>query len=433
MKRLQPIGSFGALAVVLGLANVAVGVSPTLAYGIEGSHIPVYRTWNGASWSNIGTMVNVYESPRWMVLKSCPVRDEMMAAVSDDHDDVNAMIFDGTTWGNYIEPVTALGTHVDRPFFLAYEQLSGDGLLCFRQSADYRVYYRTWNGSNWSSTNSTVSVSTNYLRFIKAVPKPNSNEIMVMVLGWNRDLIGLVWNGSTFTSITTLDLDASYSGEECFDIAYERLTGRCMLVWAQNNSNSPRYRIWTGSAWQSTSNVPNIGSEAHWIRLASDPVSNRIAMLTLDNANDINANIWSGSAWGSNQQFAGNCPSYDRRNMDIAFAPSGTQIVAAYARSAVNSICYRVHNGTSWSSEQNGPSIGQVPGVIQLTPCAGSDIFAAYMEYGASKLHFARWNGSVFVDSQLLEADVAGDQRVECFMGSGEIRTRIVSWREVQP
>jgi len=56
-----------------------------------------------------------------------------------------------------------------------------------------------------------------------------------------------------------------------------------------------------------------------------------------------------------------------------------------------------------------------------------------YMESAASKLRFARWNGATFVDSQLLESDVAGDQKVECFMMSGERRTRIVSWHEVRP
>ena len=433
LKCLQHIGIVAVFAVLLALVRPAAGTSPTIVYGVEGSDIPIYRTWNGASWSSISSVVNVNDRPRWAVLKSCPVRDEMMAAVSDDADDINATIFDGTTWGNYIVPATALGTHTDRPFYLAYEQLSGDGLLCFRESSDYRVYYRTWNGSNWSSTNSTVVVTTNNLKFIKAVSKPGSNEIMVVVLGSNRDVIALVWNGSTFTSITTLETDASYSGEECFDAAYERTSGRCMVAWAQNGSNQPRYRIWTGAGWLSTSSVPDIGSEARWLRLASDPVSNKIALLALDNANDVNANIWSGSAWGSDQQFATNCPSHDRRNMDIAFASSGTQALAVYSRSTANSVCYRTYNGTSWSSEQNGPSIGQVAGVIQLAPSTGPDIFVSYMENSASKLHFTRWNGSAFVDAQLLESDVAGDQKVECFMMSGELRSRIVSWHEVQP
>jgi len=433
LNRLHRIRIAGICAVIVGAANAAHATSPTIVYGIEGSTIPVYRTWNGASWSGTSTIVNLNQRPRWAVLKNCPVRDEMMAVFSDDNDDVNAMIYDNTSWGDYIEPVTALGTHADRPFYIAYEQLSGDGLLCFRRDDDYRVYFRTWNGTNWSGTNSTVVVSTNKLKFIKAVAKPNSNEIMVVVLGSDRDLIALVWNGSTFSSITTLEPTASFTGEECFDAAYEHSTGRCLVAWAENNHLQPRYRIWTGSSWLTAAYAPNIGSESRWIRLASDPTSSRIAMLCLDDDNDINANIWGGSSWGLNQQFATNCPSHDRRNMDIAFSSSGTTAIAAYSRSAVTSICYRTFNGSSWSSEQNGPSIGQVPGVIQLTPCPGPDIFVGYMENAASKFRFARWNGASFVDSQLLESDVAGDQKVECFMMSGERRTRIVSWHEVQP
>jgi hypothetical protein len=379
-------------------------------------------------------MANIYQRPRWAVIKQCPVRDEMIAAFSDDRYDVNAMVYRDGSWGNMIEPVTDLGTYWDRPFYFAYEQLSGDGLLCFRQNDDNRLYFRTWNGTSWSGTNSTVSISTNRLRWVKMIPKPNSNEIFVGVLGTDRDLIALVWNGSSFTSILQVETAAAFTGEECFDVAYERLTGRAMIAWARDNSNQPWYRIWTGSAWLATASASSIGAKARWVRLASDPASNKIILMALDDTYDVNAVVWSGSAWGVTSAFASDSPSIDRRTIDVAFELGGTNAIAMYGRTGQTTLRYRTYNGAAWSAELVGPSIAQVPGVIQLQPSSGRDVMVGILEANASKLHFTRWTGTGFSDTQMLVADVAGDYRVECFMfACSSAKPRLIGWSEVQP
>ena len=343
------------------------------------------------------------------------------------------MLYDGTSWSDLLELTTNLGTHADRPFDVAYEQISGDALVCYRTASDYKLHYRTWNGTAWSSEGTTATLSTNNFTFVRLVAKPNSNQIVALVLGGNKDVIGLIWNGSSFGHVLTLETDASYSGEQCFDAAYEQVSGRSVVAWARNGSNQPHYAIWDGTAWQASSAASNIGSEAHWLRLAADPSGNKLIMFTLDNANDYNAQVWSGSAWGAADQFATDAPNHDRRDMDVAFEPTGTQALVMYSRSSATSPCYRTFNGASWSAEQLGPSLGVVSGIIQLQPSAGGEVFVAIRERDNRQLHFMRWTGSGFTNNQTVETDLGGDRKYEDFMCAVGGRTRIAGWREMQP
>jgi hypothetical protein len=407
---------------------------PHLVYGVEGTTIPLNASWSGSAWTGTSSMLNISSKPRWAVVKQCPTRDEIMAAFSDESNDVNAMVYDGSAWGNSIQPVTALGTHSDRPFYVAYEQVSGDGLLCFRQNNDNRLYYRTWNGTTWSATNSTVIISTNKLRFVKMVPRPNSDEIFIGVLGTDRDLVALVWNGTSFTQILQVEAGAAFTSEECFDVAFERNTGRAMIAWSRNSSNQLWYKIWTGSAWLATAATASVGTESRWVRLTADFVSNRIMLAVLDNNLDYSAFLWNGTNWGGKTTFATDAPNWDRRNFDVTFEPNGTNAIVMYSRNTLTTLRYRTYNGTVWSSEQAGPNITQVPGLIQLVPTTGREVFVGSIERDASKLHFTRWTGTGFSNTQVIVSDLAGDHRVECFMVACNTGAKhMVSWTEVEP
>lgn len=424
--------TFAACGTATALARA---IPPTACFGVEGSQIPLTKTWNGGTWSTSSSMLSINQKPRWAIAKSCPNRDEIIAVFSDDRDDINAMVFDGTSWGNLIEPSTDLGTHSDRPFYLAYEQLSGKALLCFRRKDDNKLYFRTWNGSAWSNQNSTAAISANKLKWVKMAAKPNSNEILVGVLGENRDLIGLVWNGSTFINITTVESSVAYSGEECFDVAYESQTGRAMIAWAKEGSNQPNYRIWTGNAWQSVASAPNLGSKARWVRLEPDPTSNRLVLATLNDNNNICATIWTGNSWSLTTTFAPNAVAKDRRCMDAVFEAGGERALVIYGRAGQQCLFYRVFDGTSWSAESIGPIIGNVPGVVQATGMSGQEIFLGFLEKDFSRLYFSRWTGSDFADTELIVSDVAGDHKIECFSfaTNDRVRPKLMLWQEVQP
>jgi hypothetical protein len=64
------------------------------------------------------------------------------------------------------------------------------------------------------------------------------------------------------------------------DVAFEQSSGRALIVWGDSTS-VPKYRMWTGS-WGSALSASNIGGTTRWVKLAPDPESNEIFLMTSD-------------------------------------------------------------------------------------------------------------------------------------------------------
>lgn len=423
-----------------GLAAPALAqVSRTVVYGDTTTNIPRSRTWNGSAWSGAAATLDIGGSPRWVVLQKCPTRDELIAAIGDNQNDLNMMVYVGSTWGSRVEVSGNLVTEADRPFYVAYEQSSGDALVAYRVGSVSTIFYRTWNGSSWSAESSTSIPGSGNPKFVKLVPKAGSDEIMLVVLDSKKDVSALIWNGSSFGNKLLLDSSTNVAGNEEMDAAYEHNSGRCMIAWGVNGNSPPSYRIWSGSAWLSTGSLSSVGGKTNWIRLAPDPASNRIIAMVLNGGCDVNAAVWSGTAWGAATAFESNAPDMDRRGIDVAFEPARTNALAMYGRSGQSTPFYRTFNGTSWSAAQTGPNMSNPPSVIQFSPStSGQEVLIGIERKNDGAFCFMRWNGTSITDYQVLASDLGGPNGNECFMFSqgaaGSSSTpRIVSWQEVGP
>jgi hypothetical protein len=94
------------------------------------------RLGPGPATLDVGAMIY------WSLLKRCTPRVELMAAASNNAHEVYAMIFNGSTWGNKVMLSTDDGDRDHRPFYIAYERSSGDGLVVYRKGNNPTVYYR---------------------------------------------------------------------------------------------------------------------------------------------------------------------------------------------------------------------------------------------------------------------------------------------------
>jgi hypothetical protein len=278
------------------------------------------------------------------------------------------------------------------------------------------------------------------------VPKPASNEIMMVVMDDNYNLFASVWNGSTWGNTVTLETSLPHMTSpnfdtECFDIAYESGTGRCMVAWGQAGSNQPRYNIWDGTSWLGTSAAPSVGGVPLWVRLAPNPVDSRLALAIADDQSDVNVNVWSGSAWGADTELASALSTITCRSIDVAWEPGGSRALCAYTNASQWTPFYNLWNGSSWGSQQTGPSLPETPLLIQLEPSQlGSEILLSSVVYaGQSALTFLRWNGTAFANYTLLEPNVSGANPREVFMlsdsppGAVGSSARVNGWNEVAP
>jgi hypothetical protein len=210
-----------------------------------------------------------------------------------------------------------------------------------------------------------------------------------------------------------------------------------MVAWAVNGGGGPSYRVWSGSSWLTAGTMPDVGGKPNWIRLASDPASNKIIAMTLDTSRDVNAVVWSGSAWGSVTEFETNAPDTDRRSFDVAFEPAGTRALAMWSRSGQDTTYYRTYSGSAWSSESAGPDLTDPGSVVQMCPAAsGSAIMIGVERKNDGAFLCMSWNGSSLSGLQTLATDLAGPNGNECFMltpGAGASQPTITSWTAVQP
>ncbi|MFO0974060.1 MAG: VCBS repeat-containing protein [Phycisphaerae bacterium] len=403
--------------------------SRTIIYGDPSTQIPLVRTLNGTTWSTTASTVGIGGTAQWGLLKNCPVRNELVAAFSDNQDDLNAFVFNGTSWDNLVEASTNLVTSGERPFFVAYEQISGRAMLAYRVNSVSTIYYRIWDGSAWSDESSVAPSGTGDPKWIKIVPKPSSNEMMLLNLDNNNDLTAMIWNGSTFGNKVLLDSSVAFTATECFDAAYEGTTNRCVVAWATNGTTVPKYRVWDGAVWKSAADMPDVGGNVKWMRLAADSATAKIIALTLDGLSDVNATVWSGSSWGSVTEFETSAPATDRRGIDVAFQPNGYRALAMWSRSGQETPYYRAFSGYAWGSESAGPNLGSGsrPSVIQFVPATtGPDIAIAILRKSDGALAAMRWTGLTVTDYQSLAADVSGPNANECFMISNAAPSALV-------
>jgi hypothetical protein len=408
--------------------------------------VPYVLQWNGRGWSAAGPTLDVGSKIYWALLKRCTPRIELIAATSNNAREITLMAYNGRSWGNELVVSTDDGDREHRPFYIAYERASGDGLVTYRKLDLKDVYYRTWNGAAWSGEQVLTSPLTGHPLFMKLVPKPGSNEVMLAVMDDNYDLFASVWTGSAWNSTVTLETDLPHPGPpyfdtECFDIAYEQGSGRCMVAWGRTGTNSPQYAIWDGSSWSAPASAPAVGGMARWVRLAANELDNRIAMATADDQSDVNANVWSGSSWGGSVELATSLSTLMTRPVDIAWEPDGARALCVYADNDLWTPQYNLWDGTSWSARLTAPALPQAPLLMQLEPSRqGKEILLSSVIYaGQSGLTFLRWNGTEFANYTYLEPNVSGPNPREVFMlsdsppGALGFSARVTGWSETAP
>lgn len=180
-----------------------------------------------------------------------------------------------------------------RPFDIAYEQLSGDTMVAFVNTAsDGVIQYCMWNGTAWSpsacTTPSTYTfnagsvVDTKWVRLIpyqEGFRTLRNDKIMMIAGDASGRIYAAIWDGSAWGNLTTITTTSSTANVLNFDGAWETETGDAMVIWSEGTSASTtpfRYKKWDlgTTTWDGSGtslpamSVANIG---HWV--ASNPLT----------------------------------------------------------------------------------------------------------------------------------------------------------------
>lgn len=254
-----------------------------------------------------------------------------------------------------------------RPFDLAYEQLSGDAMVVFIDTAsDGTIKYCTYNGSAWTpascgtpSSYTFNAGSTVDAKWVRLVPYQvgmkgaRSDEMMMVVVDTNNDIFAARWDGSAWGNLTTITTTATTSNTQVFDVAWEQSTGDAMVVWGEGTTASTqpaRYKKWTRSntTWDGSATSLPVQTGTHlvnWVAMAGAPTEgkNHIAVF-LQTATTAGNNcstatncsavpyIWDGSSMTKGTQWA-STESTLQRGIDVAIESLNSIVNAFFVSS----------------------------------------------------------------------------------------------------
>ncbi len=129
---------------------------------------------------------------------------------------------------------------------------------------------------------------------------------------------GSTWSSTQFDSWNSSAFNNANQGIKNFDATYLN-NGNLMVVYS-NNSNTPRYRTWNGSAWSAAATTANVGGIPVNVTLKSRPGSNEAMLAVFDQVSDTNTTYFNGSSWSSVTQHATNTPTNTKEFSEFAWS-----------------------------------------------------------------------------------------------------------------
>ncbi|WP_370574216.1 VWA domain-containing protein [Methanomethylovorans sp.] len=257
--------------------------------------------------------------------------------------------------------------------------------------------YRKWKDQRWSSELSTNAVGGKPY-FIVTASSPVKSEIIMGTLDHVNDFNVQIWNGSSWGSVSEFSVSADSASRKGFDIAYEQVSGDAMVAYMDMGIDDgiPRYRTWNGVSWSSAgaANAISSGSgDVGWVKMASDPFSDEILLITLDDSLDMRAQVWNGNSWGNSVSITNNAETYNYQCFDVIYEQQTGNALVVWTDGSSNTIKYRIWNGSSWSSENTISSFSSNSIYwIKMAADTNSNNVIMGIETGDYDIYVTSWN-----------------------------------------
>jgi hypothetical protein len=417
---------------------------------------PKLRTWTGeaASWSSQVEMPDASSPVRTVRVAYCSVEQrsfERIVVTCSDDGYLDAYVWNGTAWittNNIAQVWTTAPTGAQRPYDIAYETASGRALLVYDvvfADASRDLGYRIWNGTAWSeeyyidftevaSTNPTISFVC-----LASNPDSASNQIAMAFLDQtNQDSFAAIWNGSTWTLMTTLTTTTGGTSNtrESIGIAYSTYYKKVLAV-SGNGADSMAWKWYVQgeSGWRTGTAFdpdPDLNNDVCFITLKPDPAGNStydyIMCAGVNDLTDLNA--W---AWNMAEETPGRyhivnevdegVDSNAQRCIDFAWESTGNKGLIVWGTTAgrINYNTYSVSTGwgASWATYVS-MGVNTHPWVQLRTNTRNINgdvkILGAVLEATVLDLGAIKWDGTTLtvIGSTMFSSDTT-TTTYECF------------------
>lgn len=293
---------------------------------------------------------------------------------------------------------------------VAYRSNTGSGLLNAPKSRD-------WTGMFWSSENQLANAGSP-VRWVRTAYCPNETrfyERIVVTLSDDGYLDAYVrkedWNWIVTNNIG--NVGTTVNAYRAFDIAYEKTTGRALLVYSRGAANPElAYRIWNGVSWTSeaTYDLPT-GANVNWVLLASNPKagSNEITLVAV--AFQVAAAIWSGTAFGNAVTLTSTLAVPTEEGAAVAYEQTSGRAMVVFGEGTASPFAKHViWDGAAWGTITSGPDVGAAVNWLSLKADPVSNKMMLTSVDGGTDLNTGYWDGSTWT---VLEHDSAVKTHVQ--------------------
>lgn len=279
-------------------------------------------------------------------------------------------------------------------------------ILVYKEGPLLTPRYRTCSNLRRLSAELTANSVFGIPQWQRIEACPLRNEFILVTQNSQRRIYAQTYSNGTWGSATQLNAAGvvPVASSRGFDVAYENLSGRGMVVYSINSA-TPQYRLWTSNSWSAPVSI-NVGATnpIYWIRLISKPGTNEIMCLArwqrTASANYSSAIIWNGSAWTNYIPLERECASQiNRETLDASYSTNSALVV--YINGVANARRipkHRTYTSSGWSVEKSMTGLGgsRIPQWIRVEYSIYSTQAYAAISCSDSSLQGAYWRGTIW-------------------------------------
>jgi len=204
---------------------------------------------------------------------------------------------------------------------------------------------RAWDSDadQWDAPVRTHALGRDVRHLVQRVsPGPKPEEILAAQLdtGDGAWIVVRTWNARRWNddapAVLSQAIDPANADERGFDVAYETVSGRAMLVTVDGGTNV-QYRILEDGEWSAPQPVftPALATgTVLWTELEPFSRSNQIALVALDEDQNLMASVWDGTQWNFTSLLATQVNSVrDFRAFDVAWESLTGDVLVSWGHS----------------------------------------------------------------------------------------------------
>lgn len=285
---------------------------------------------------------------------------------------------------------------------IATPGLNGPTIMAYSKTTA-QPFYRLWNGSVWGNESAALSV-VGTINHIVVKSSKTRNETILGVQTSTGAIYMQIWNGTSWGNLTLLGSGSTET--RSFDIAYERNSGRALMVFTPSTGSPDfAYRTWNGLTLSSarTITAPPTTGAINWIDIKQNPIttSDEVGLILLDANSDVYGMTWTGGAWrtmGATTAWDTTAATATKKTIAIAYEQTSGEALFAWGDAASGTHNFRTWNGTTLSATTalTIPAAAGVAEWLQLAARPNSNEIMLGSQDAGLNLNTRKWSGTAW-------------------------------------